>query len=78
MRFVDSIKSFIAKVKSVFFGDKKKMDTAAQVSVGANKGNVPDVGARHGEKASDGWNYRTAYFRDFDGKYYECRISVMV
>lgn len=26
--------------------------------------------------AKDGWNYRTAYFMDFDGKYYRTRISV--
>ena len=26
--------------------------------------------------ASGGWNYRTAYFMDFDGKYYKTTISV--
>ena len=35
-----------------------------------------DVGNRHGEFASKGWNYRTAYFKDFDGKYYRLQISV--
>lgn len=29
-----------------------------------------------GEFASKGWQYRTAYFRDFDGKYYQVSISV--
>ncbi|MBQ6698741.1 MAG: hypothetical protein IJN09_06820, partial [Oscillospiraceae bacterium] len=53
------------------------IDELAQVSVADKKGKVPDTGARHGEKASGGWNYRTAYFKDFDGKYYQCAISVM-
>ncbi len=34
-----------------------------------------DVGGRHGEFASGGWTYRTAFFMDFDGKYYRIRIS---
>ena len=25
--------------------------------------------------ASSGWNYRTAFFKDFDGKYYKVTIS---
>lgn len=37
---------------------------------------VLDFGGRHGNMAKDGWNYRTAYFMDFDGKYYRTRISV--
>ena len=37
---------------------------------------VIDFGGRHGDMAKDGWNYRTAYFMDFDGKYYRTRISV--
>ena len=36
---------------------------------------VLDFGGRHGDMAKDGWNYRTAYFMDFDGKYYRTRIS---
>ncbi len=51
------------------------IDELAQVSARGNK-TVPDVDGRHGEMAKDGWNYRTAYFLDFDGKYYRCRISV--
>ena len=35
-----------------------------------------DQNARHGDMASKGWNYRTAYFMDFDGKYYKTTISV--
>ena len=26
--------------------------------------------------AKDGWNHHAAYFLDFDGKYYRCKISV--
>lgn len=37
---------------------------------------VLDFGGRHGDMAKDGWNYRTAYFMDFDEKYYRTRISV--
>ena len=37
---------------------------------------ILDFGGRHGDMAKDGWNYRTAYFMDFDGKYYRTRISV--
>ena len=37
---------------------------------------VLDFGGRHGDMAKDGWNYRTAFFMDFDGKYYRTRISV--
>ncbi len=53
------------------------IDELAQVSTRGNK-IVPDVDNRHGEMAKDGWNYRTAYFLDFDGKYYRCRISVAI
>ena len=35
-----------------------------------------DAEGRHGAFASSGWNYRTAYFQDFDGKYYKMRIAV--
>ena len=50
------------------------IDELAQVSARGNK-TVPDHNARHGGMASDGWNYRTAYFEDFDGKYYLTTIS---
>ena len=41
------------------------------------KKNVPDYGSIHGDKANSGFNYRTAFFRDFDKKYYRLKISVM-
>ena len=37
---------------------------------------VLDNGGRHGDMAKSGWNYRTAYFMDFDGSYYKTKISV--
>lgn len=41
------------------------------------KDNVADYDAKHGSKADKGWNYRRAFFLDFDNKYYLCTISVM-
>ena len=35
-----------------------------------------DYAGRHGNMATDGWNYRKAYFQDFDGRYYSVTISV--
>lgn len=46
--------------------------------VSAFKRSDHDKGGKHGEKASGGWNYRTAYFMDFDGKYYQLGISVII
>lgn len=51
------------------------IDELAQVS--ERKGTIKqDRGSRHGEMASGGWAYRTAFFEDFDGSYYEVTISV--
>lgn len=50
------------------------IDELAQISMRGKK-NAPDYNARHGAMAADGWNYRTAYFRDFDGRYYMVTIS---
>ena len=51
------------------------IDELAQTSV-RGKNVVADHSERHGSMADEGWNYRTAYFQDFDGKYYEVKISV--
>lgn len=51
------------------------IDELIKVSTRGGK-TVLDFGGRHGDMAKDGWNYRTAYFMDFDGKYYRTRISV--
>ena len=50
------------------------IDELAQVSTRGNT--KADKGSRHGAFASGGWNYRNAYFQDFDGKYYKLQISV--
>lgn len=50
------------------------IDELAQISVKGDR-NVVDYNSRHGGVASGGWNYRTAFFRDFDGKYYKITIS---
>lgn len=51
------------------------IDELARASVRGGK-SVRDYNNRHGDMASGGWNYRTAFFEDFDGKYYEVTISV--
>ena len=50
------------------------IDELAQISVKGDM-NVVDHNSRHGGMASGGWNYRTAFFKDFDGKYYKITIS---
>jgi len=50
------------------------IDELAQVS--RRQSSKLDVDGLHGDFASRGWQYRTAYFRDFDGKYYRIDISV--
>lgn len=50
------------------------IDELAQISVKGDR-NVVDHNSRHGGMASGGWNYRTAFFKDFDGKYYKVTIS---
>lgn len=49
------------------------IDEAAQVSIG--KGPKANDKKTH-SIARGGWNYRRAYFEDFDGKYYSFQISV--
>lgn len=50
------------------------IDELAQVS--RQKGRVKaDREGRHGDMANGGWAYRTAYFEDFDGRYYAVTIS---
>lgn len=53
------------------------IDELAQASV-RGKRNAKDENAKHGDMAAGGWNYRTAYFLDFDNTYYECTISVSI
>lgn len=77
------------KLSSPYTNDGRTMSDAAYelketaaahidelVSVSNRKGAVKtDRDGRHGEMAADGWAYRTAYFEDFDGKYYQLTIS---
>ena len=51
------------------------IDELIKVSVRGGK-TVLDFGGRHGDMAKNGWNYRTAYFMDYNEKYYRTRISV--
>lgn len=46
----------------------------AEVSKKRNKSNVPD--RKKHKFAKNGFNYRTAYFEDYDGQYYKITISV--
>lgn len=60
---------------------EKKANAAAHIDElvevsSKGKKTIIDKDARHGDMASGGWNYRTAYFMDFDGKYYKTTISV--
>lgn len=80
------------KVSSPFNSDGSRMpeeEFARKVSAGSHidelaqvskrgKRIKADVGARHGDDAFGGWNYRTAYFLDEDGKYYKTKISVQI
>ena len=59
---------------------EKKTNAAAHIdelaTLSKRKGGIKaDAGNRHGGMASKGWEYRKAYFEDFDGKYYEVTIS---
>lgn len=49
------------------------IDELVQISKRGNK-IVPDK--KNHDFAKNGFNYRTAYFRDFDGQYYQLKISV--
>ncbi|MCI9626527.1 MAG: hypothetical protein HFI90_07065 [Clostridia bacterium] len=50
------------------------IDELAEVSRRFGKP-VPDKNNKHGKFADKGWQYRTAYFMDNDGRYYQMRIS---
>ena len=77
------------KLSSPYTNDGRTMSDAAYelkgnaaahidelVSISNRKGTVKtDRAGRHGAMASDGWAYRTAYFEDFNGKYYQLTIS---
>lgn len=51
------------------------IDEIAQVSQKSAR-QAADEGNYHADFAKNGWNYRTAYFQDFDGKYYQITVSI--
>ena len=51
------------------------IDELAKISKIKQK-DVPDELGVHGEFAKYGWDYRTAFFEDFDGRYYKITISI--
>lgn len=53
------------------------IDELVKVSTRGNQ-IIADEGGIHGDMAKDGWNYRRAFFMDFDGKYYSLNISVAI
>ena len=53
------------------------IDELAQVSVRKQRPKK-DRDGKHGSEAAGGWEYRKAFFLDFDGKYYECTISAEI
>lgn len=53
------------------------IDELTRVST-RGKDSAIDEGGKHGATAEGGWNYRAAYFQDFDGKYYLCTVSVAI
>lgn len=52
------------------------IDELALISEPTNTVPVADEDGKHGDLAKDGWYYRTAFFQDFDGKYYRVTLSV--
>lgn len=61
---------------------ERKVNAATHIDelmeVSSNRDGAPKVDrdGRHGDMAADGWTYNTAYFEDFDGKYYRVKVSV--
>lgn len=79
------------KISSPYRGDgtrlsdaeyERKVNAGAHidelVQVSKRDGTKEDTDARHGEFASKGWQYRVAYFQDFDGEYYRVTISAAI
>ena len=50
------------------------IDELAQTAIFSNVPRTPDT--KNHLFAKDGFTYRTAYFKDFDGKYYQIRLSI--
>lgn len=62
-------KEFLSKLTA-----ETHIDELAQISQKINKNPVPDY--KNHKFAKDGFDYRSAYFEDFDGQYYKITMSV--
>lgn len=62
-------KEFLSKLTA-----EPHIDELAQISQKINKNPIPDY-KKH-KFAKDGFDYRSAYFEDFDGQYYKITMSV--
>ena len=62
-------KEFLSKLTA-----ETHIDELAQISQKINKNPIPDY-KKH-KFAKDGFDYRSAYFEDFDGQYYKITMSV--
>lgn len=62
-------KEFLSKLTA-----ETHIDELAQISQKINKKTIPDH--KNHSFAKDGFDYRTAYFEDFDGQYYKITMSI--
>lgn len=62
-------KEFLSKLTA-----ETHIDELAQISQKINKNPIPDY--KNHKFAKDGFDYRNAYFEDFDGQYYKITMSV--
>lgn len=62
-------KEFLSKLTA-----ETHIDELAQISQKINKSPIPDY--KNHKFAKDGFDYRSAYFEDFDGQYYKITMSV--
>ena len=62
-------KEFLSKLTA-----ETHIDELAQISKKINKTPIPDY--KNHQFAKDGFDYRSAYFEDFDGQYYKITMSV--
>ena len=62
-------KEFLSKLTA-----ETHVDELAQISQKINKKPIPDY--KNHKFAKDGFDYRSAYFEDFDGQYYKITMSV--
>lgn len=75
-----SERAFKTKLNAEAHIDEIAQISKAQKNADGTKKIIPDYNNKHAKRnlARDGWNYRTAYFRDFDGKYYKLKLSVAI